>query len=242
MNLNEGDCASVYPMPKMELMITIATASMPLLILHNAPPKACSFRRFQKNAPSIIPAQVKDCKRSTSARSTWSILRIPQARQAGQFPDPRGDLRPSGSAALRGELSQPLSKRRVVRSLALVAWGRMIHPYQSAGVSLTLPVALRHFVHRQSLRRRLQTFFPSRSLSAALSSIDSASSRFKRRFSSSRALRRRASGTSSPPTSISTCKVSRLRSRGAGTPLRSSPLPRAPATPLCGARMPFAQA
>src|SRR5205085_4460987 len=54
-------------------------------------------------------------------------------------------------------------------------------------------------IHCHSLRRRLQTFFPSRSLSAALSSIDSASSLFKRRFSSSSALRRRASETSRPP-------------------------------------------
>src|ERR1700730_6240222 len=70
---------------------------------------------------------------------------------------------------------------------------------KSAGVSLTPPVALHYLPHRHSLRRRLQTFFPSRSLSAALSSIDSASNLFNRRFSSSSDLRRRASDTSSPP-------------------------------------------
>ncbi len=41
--------------------------------------------------------------------------------------------------------------------------------------------------------------FPSRSLSAALSSTDSANSVFSRRFSSSNALRRRVSETSRPP-------------------------------------------
>src|SRR6202047_1651952 len=103
------------------------------------------------------------------------------------------------SSAFRGQLAQSLSKRPVIWPLALVAEGRTIHAYQSAGVSLTQPGALHHPAPRHSLRRRLQTFFPSRSLSAALSSIDSASSLFKRRFSSSSALRRRASQTSRPP-------------------------------------------
>ena len=76
---------------------------------------------------------------------------------------------------------------------------RAIQSHQSAGVPLTQPVTLYHLYHCRSARGRLQTFFPSRSLSAGLSSIDSASSRFSRRFSSSSDFKRRASDTSSPP-------------------------------------------
>src|ERR1700732_2009821 len=53
--------------------------------------------------------------------------------------------------------------------------------------------------HQGSSHCRLQTFFPKRSLSAALSSIASASSFFSRRFSSSSPLSRLASATSIPP-------------------------------------------
>jgi len=60
-------------------------------------------------------------------------------------------------------------------------------------------VTLHHLLHGFSARRRLQPFFPSKSLSAALSSIDSASSFFSRRFPSSNLFRRRASETSRPP-------------------------------------------
>src|SRR5258708_39343605 len=48
------------------------------------------------------------------------------------------------SSAFRGQLAQSLSKRPVIWPLALVAEGRTIHAYQSAGVSLTQPVALHH--------------------------------------------------------------------------------------------------
>src|SRR5487761_1692315 len=63
----------------------------------------------------------------------------------------------------------------------------------------TQHVTLHHLHHCCSPRCRLQTFFPSRSLSAALSKSESANSRFRRRFSSSSALSRMASETSSPP-------------------------------------------
>src|SRR5258708_16562435 len=100
------------------------------------------------------------------------------------------------SSAFRGQLAQSLSKRPVIWPLALVAEGRTIHAYQSAGVSLTQPLALHHPAHLHSLRRSLHTSFPSRSLSAALSSIDSASSLFQRRLPSSLAFTRRPSYTS----------------------------------------------
>src|SRR5580704_14481554 len=64
---------------------------------------------------------------------------------------------------------------------------------------LTQPVTLYYPNHCYSPRRGLQTFFPSRSLSAALSSIASANSFYSRRFSSSSDFSRRASEISSPP-------------------------------------------
>src|ERR1700681_4896604 len=75
----------------------------------------------------------------------------------------------------------------------------MIDPHQPACAPLAQSVPLNQLAHRDSPRRRLQTFFPSRSLSAALSSIASANSFFSRRFSSSKDFSRRASETSSPP-------------------------------------------
>jgi hypothetical protein len=60
------------------------------------------------------------------------------------------------------------------------------------------PALLDQSGNRRFPRHRPQTFFPSRSFSAALSSIDSASSFFRGRFSSSNDFRRRASDTSPP--------------------------------------------
>jgi hypothetical protein len=75
----------------------------------------------------------------------------------------------------------------------------MIDPHQPACASLTQPVLLDQPVHRDAPCRRPQTFFPSRSFSAALSSIASASGFYSRRFSSSSDFNRRASETSNPP-------------------------------------------
>src|SRR5271170_5904373 len=75
----------------------------------------------------------------------------------------------------------------------------MIDPDQPAGVPLTEPMLSAKPHHQGSLHCRLQTFFPKMSLSAALSSIASASSFFSRRFSSSSPLSRLASATSIPP-------------------------------------------
>src|SRR5208283_5381720 len=119
---------------------------------------------------------------------------------------------------------------RVVRSFAPVAQSRTIQPDQLARTPLTQPVTLHHLHHCFSPRRRLQTFFPSRSLSAALSSIDSASSFFQPPVlihpatSAGVPLRPRARRIL-----LSTCRRSRSRSRGAGRLPQSWPLPRAPA-------------
>ena len=75
----------------------------------------------------------------------------------------------------------------------------MIDPGQPASAPLAEPVLLAEPCHQSSPCRRLQPFFPKMSLSAALSSIASASSFFSRRFSSSSPLSRLASATSMPP-------------------------------------------
>ena len=124
------------------------------------------------------------------------------------------------AAPLLRQLAQALTQRRIVRAPGLIAPYRTIDPHQPAGASLTQPVLLDQPVHRDSSRRRLQPFFPSRSLSAALSSIASASSFFSRRFSSSSDFSRRASETSSPPYfAFHYVKCRALRSRAAGIPL-----------------------
>src|SRR5690242_19492477 len=87
------------------------------------------------------------------------------------------------AAPLLRQLAQALTQCRIVRAPGLIAPYRMIDPHQPAGASLTQPVLLDQPVHRASPYRRLQTFFPRMSLSAALSSIDSASSFLSRRFS-----------------------------------------------------------
>jgi hypothetical protein len=74
----------------------------------------------------------------------------------------------------------------------------MVDPHQHAGPPLTQPVLIDQQVLREASRGP-QTFFPSRSSSAALSSIASASSFLSRRFSSTSDFNRRASETSNPP-------------------------------------------
>src|SRR5208282_4003837 len=103
------------------------------------------------------------------------------------------------AAPLRGQLAQPLPQHRVVRPPRPIVHARTIKPDQPACAHLAQPALLDQSSNRHLPRHRLQTFFPSRSLSAALSSIASASSFFSRRFSSSSDFNRRASDTSSPP-------------------------------------------
>src|SRR5271154_543844 len=75
----------------------------------------------------------------------------------------------------------------------------MIDPDQPADAPLAEPMLPAKPRHQGSPHRRLQTFFPKMSLSAALSSSASASSCFSRRFLSSSPLSRLASATSIPP-------------------------------------------
>src|SRR5260370_25090600 len=121
------------------------------------------------------------------------VQRIAFARQhPAQAPIPE-------APPLRGQLPQSLPQCRVVRSSAPVTQSRTIQPHHLARVPLTQPVTLHYPNHCYSPRRRLQPFFPSRSLSAALSNNEPANSRFRRLFSSSSAFSRLASETSSPP-------------------------------------------
>src|SRR5208282_4693611 len=125
---------------------------------------------------------------------------------------------------LRGQVAQSLSDRRIVRPLVLVAQRRTIQPYQPACVPLTQPVALHHPAHRLSLHRRPQTFFPSRSLSAAFPASTPPAA------SSDAGSHPPATSSGVPPTPrarrtwISTCRKSRSRSRAAGiSPVSSLP-------------------
>src|SRR4029077_12945637 len=94
---------------------------------------------------------------------------------------------------------QQFAIRRVVLALLAVTRGRPVDLEQPRGASLRQSVTLNNVVNCRMTRPRRQKFFPTRSLSAALSSICSANSFFSRRFSSSRARSLRASDTSRPP-------------------------------------------
>src|SRR5579863_4058764 len=124
------------------------------------------------------------------------LLAVHRVSFAGQQPT---QTPVAEAAPLLRQLAQALTQCRIVRTPGLIAPYRMIDSHQPAGASLTQPVLLDQPVHREASRRRPQPFFPSRSLSAALSSIDSANSFFSRRFSSSSDFSRRAAETSSPP-------------------------------------------
>src|SRR5205814_8648520 len=94
---------------------------------------------------------------------------------------------------------QQFAIRRVVLALLAVTRGRPVDLEQPRSASLRQSVTLNNVVNCRMTRPRRQKFFPTRSLSAALSSICSATSFFSRRFSSSRARSLRASDTSRPP-------------------------------------------
>ena len=63
------------------------------------------------------------------------------------------------ASAFRGQLAQSLSKRRIVRPLALVAQRRIPMPDKPAGVPLTQPVALHHPAHRYLRAAGFRRFF-----------------------------------------------------------------------------------
>src|SRR5216684_1569458 len=147
--------------------------------------KSSTTPRMRKRRPSLSVSETK------SSDQRWLIAsgRIIGARV------PIARLRPP----LLRQLAQALTQCRIVCAPGLIAPYRMIDPDQPACPPLTQPVLLDQPVHREAPCRRPHTFFPSRSLSAALSSIASASSFLSRRFSSSSDFNRRASDTSNPP-------------------------------------------
>jgi len=104
----------------------------------------------------------------------------------------------SGTPDSIGELHASTNQGQLLNAIE-AAPARAIKPDQPACAHLTQPALLDQSSNRHLPRHRLQTFFPSRSFSAALSSIASASSFFSRRFSSSSDFNRRASETSIPP-------------------------------------------
>src|SRR5258707_3412136 len=89
--------------------------------------------------------------------------------------------------------------QRLVRSSRPITQTRAVESHQPASANPAHSVLLDHSRRRNPPCRRPQTFFPSRSFSAALSSIASASSFLSRRFSSSSDFSRRVSETSHPP-------------------------------------------
>src|SRR5262249_47823442 len=100
---------------------------------------------------------------------------------------------------LLGQGFQPLAQYPVIRPHALVAHARPVTADHPAGPPLAHLEDLAQIRHGLPSRGGPHHFFPSRSFSAALSSMASASIRFKRPFSSSSARSRFASDTSRPP-------------------------------------------
>ena len=102
-------------------------------------------------------------------------------------------------ASFGRQRTQQFTSRRVVLALLAVTHCRSVDPEQPRGAPLRQSMTLNNGVNCCMTRPRRQKFFPTRSLSAALSSICSANSFFSRRFSSSRDFSLRASDTSNPP-------------------------------------------
>jgi hypothetical protein len=100
---------------------------------------------------------------------------------------------------LVGDLAHPLADRIVLSAERLILPRRPVDPDQPAGATLGEAVVGYQLLHRSVAIHRPGQFFPSRSFSADTSSIDSASSFFSRRFSSSNVRNRAASDTVMPP-------------------------------------------
>src|SRR5579859_1616801 len=100
---------------------------------------------------------------------------------------------------LRRQFAQSLADRAVVRSARTVAVGLRVQADQSTRTALRVALLVNRPAHGLPPQARRQKFFPSISRSVATSSIDSASSFFSFRFSSSRPFSLRASDTSMPP-------------------------------------------
>jgi len=98
-----------------------------------------------------------------------------------------------------GQGLQPVAQSAVVRARRLIAHARPIDAQNTARPPFAHLVGGLQMASRLAIAGGRHHFFPSRSFRATLSSIASASIRFSRAFSSSSALSRRASDTSSPP-------------------------------------------
>ena len=91
----------------------------------------------------------------------------------------------SEPASLAGQVPQPLADLRCIH-FCRPPYGLRVNIDQPAGAPLREAMVRHQTRSRRPTRRRRSQFFANRSFSAATSSIDSASSFFSRRFSSSR--------------------------------------------------------
>src|SRR5690606_28668866 len=103
------------------------------------------------------------------------------------------------AATLRCKLPQLRPDVTIVRSPGSIAIGLRMQVNEPTGPPLRVTLLTNCPSHSTSPQDGRQKHFPSISFSVAASSIDSASSRFSRRFSSSRAFSLRASEISIPP-------------------------------------------
>src|SRR5262249_40018132 len=104
----------------------------------------------------------------------------------------------SEPAPLAGQRPETVAQRRPLRPPRAIAPGRAVEADERAGPSLAqLELGLDR-PHRGPLRHGRQTFFPTSSFRAWLSSVRSATKRLSRVFSCSSVRRRRASLTSRP--------------------------------------------
>jgi len=114
---------------------------------------------------------------------------------------PQQDVQPAIAKATTnsGDLAQPRADRSIIRPSAAVAHRTAVHIERLACPPLAHPVDLFQVSGGFSSGGGRHHFLAATSRSMALSSIASAKSFFSLAFSSSNALRRRASDTSSPP-------------------------------------------
>lgn len=119
--------------------------------------------------------------------------------QPALAPQQRMEAPIAKSAAEMLQLAQPLAQRRIIQTLRSVAHAGAVYPKDAAGLPLTHPEHRLQMQYGHPTGSGPRHFFASRSFSAALSSMASASSRLSFAFSPSSARIRFASKTSSPP-------------------------------------------
>jgi hypothetical protein len=147
--------------------------------------------------PRTLPAS--DNQDSNAGARCWSPIDPLQVHHPtspfGHLPQPPV----AEPASFRCQRPQQFAICPVILALPPVTHRGAIHPEKPCRTPLRQSTTLDTSMNRPMTHPRHHKFFPTRSLSAALSSIRSANSFFSRRFSSSGALSRRASETSSPP-------------------------------------------